>query len=181
MMSAAAVGTLVHPTNFLFSASPRKKPIRIQGELVSNMYEDIGPSASRRRLRYTITKKDVCYPSCWGCYLERWQLSVPSESVSATEHYLAMNTTLPGESTSSDWPQRGNCGSPNQGGTQWDNSWQATLAPEFPIRVAKALLGLHLVQTPILLPFHSYQSFINIPDTRILSQHLFIDPGTHKH
>ena len=47
MMSAAAVGTLVHPINFLFSASPRKKPIRIQGELVSNMYEDIGPSASK--------------------------------------------------------------------------------------------------------------------------------------
>lgn len=38
MMSAAAVGTVVHLTNFLFSASPRKKPIRIQGELVYNMY-----------------------------------------------------------------------------------------------------------------------------------------------
>ena len=120
-------------------------------------------------------------PSPRGCYLGRWQLSVPSESVTATEHYVAMNTTLPGEFTSSEWSQRGNCGSPNQGGTRWDNSWQATLAPEFPIRVAKALLSLHLVQTPILLPFHSYQSFINIPDTKILSQHLLIDPGTHKH
>lgn len=38
MMSAAAAGTVVHPTNFLFPASPSKKPIRIQGELVSNMH-----------------------------------------------------------------------------------------------------------------------------------------------
>lgn len=49
MVSAAALGTVVHPTN-LFFASPRKKPIEIQGELVSNTYEEVDPSNSRSRL-----------------------------------------------------------------------------------------------------------------------------------
>ena len=50
MVSAAAVGTVVHPTNLLFFASPRKKPIEIQGELVSNTYEEVDASNSRSRL-----------------------------------------------------------------------------------------------------------------------------------
>lgn len=121
-------------------------------------------------------KERCVLSSCWGCYLERWQLSVPSESVSATEHYLAMNTTLPGESTSSDWSQRGNCGSPNQGGTQWDNSWQATLAPEFPIQGGQGIIG-PAFSSNSYSPSLPQLSILYKHPIKILSQHLLIDLG----